>query len=93
MPWGSFINIRLFTGEICAGVYDSRDVDRVKADDALLTCYMRSYGGNDLDVDKAAKQMDVVLKFRKEIGVNGNTPHCISFACRRINLLFKYMPT
>ena len=59
-------------GEVAdSGVYDSRDIDRIKNDDALMTCYMRSFSGKDLEVDKAAQQIDLVLKFRKEIGVNG----------------------
>ena len=52
-------------------MYDPRDVETVRTNDDLLFCYMRSFSGDSLDTEKTAEQMDTVLKFRKEIHVNG----------------------
>ena len=52
-------------------MYDARDVETIRTNDDLLFCYMRGFSGPQLDTEKAADQIDVVLKYRKEINVNG----------------------
>lgn len=53
--------------------YDSRDVERLQNDDALMEGYLtwRIYV-----VDEALKMIDESLQWRKEFGLNGKTLNC-----------------
>ena len=53
-------------------IYDKRDVENIKNNDAYVQCFLRSFMENN-ELTEPLKNMDTVLRFRKDIGVNGKT--------------------
>lgn len=58
-----------------SGAYDDRDLDHVKSNDQYLGCFVRSFSENG-DLNKPTEMINTVLKFRKDIKINGI---CCSF--------------
>jgi hypothetical protein len=54
------------------GLYDARDVERLDKDDAYARCFLRTLKARG-DVDKAADIVNESFKFRKDLGLNGNS--------------------
>lgn len=57
-------------GSINSGVYDEKDIERIRVDDENARAYLRHQKGN---VEKAAAMMDSVLKWRQEMEINGGS--------------------
>lgn len=49
--------------------YDACDIERIRNDDRYVQCYMRSFSV-DLDVEEPATNIDKVLRWRKDLGIN-----------------------
>jgi len=63
------------------GSYDERDVERVRADDEYLTCFIRSFY-QDSNMDVVLTKLDTVLTFRKTIGLNGKLVELYGRLCQ-----------
>lgn len=61
--------------------YDERDVDRVRSSDPYLACFIRTFCTNG-DLTKPTEMIDTVLKFRKEIKLNGMCAFMYLALCR-----------
>lgn len=55
---------------IKAGEYDSRDLDRLKNDEAYAKCFIRSFSEKG-DMEAPVDNVNNIFKFRKELGIHG----------------------
>jgi hypothetical protein len=62
-----------FADNIKNGVYDERDLNKLKTNNAYAGCFMRSLKSRG-DPNKATEVIHESLKFRKEIGLGDLTP-------------------
>lgn len=61
-----------FLDNIQKNVYDKRDLERFRLEDEYVCCFLRHQQGS---VEKASEMVDVSLRWRKELEVNGNFIH------------------
>ena len=56
------------TESISEGLYDTRDLERLEIEDAVVSCYLKHQKGS---LERTVGMINTSLKWRKEIGVNG----------------------
>jgi len=66
-----------YADAISGGKYDSRDVDRLKTEDAYARCFLRTLAARD-DVEKAIDIINTTFLWRKEIGLGDMSLESIS---------------
>ena len=51
--------------------YDDEDLKLVREDDVFVKCFLRAFYGKEILMENAVKNIDSVLKFRKDYAING----------------------
>jgi len=64
----------MFAANIEKGIYDDRDLEKIRTDDEYLNSFIKSSSrqcGTCCDTNNVLAKLDKVLTFRKTIGLNG----------------------
>lgn len=71
--------LRAPADNIQAGLYDPRDIQRLDTDDAYARCFLRTLKARG-NVEKATETVHESFKFRKELGIWGQSAVRLSYS-------------
>lgn len=72
---------------VASGLYDARDMERLKTDDGYVSCFIRAFSENG-SLEEPLKMVDTIFRFRKEIQLNDLTADSFPKEVTEANCLF-----